>query len=94
MPLPLIIGAAFAIWAIIDVGLLATTGDDSIGHIAGILGWTGTVQADNVIIEMGMTALDFVIGFWFLITLFLAVIFLTFWFSTRPLKPKTKKVKV
>lgn len=89
--IPLIIGAIFALWAVADVVSYATTGEDTIYHFANMMGWTGTITADTIFIEWGMSFLDFLYGYWVFVCLLFAVICITFWASTRDLKPKGGK---
>jgi hypothetical protein len=92
IPLALALGVIFSLWTAADVVSLAVTGEDTIYHFASMMGWTGTIDAGgSIVIEWGMSAMDFLIGYWIFIAIFLAVVFFTFWASTRPMTPKTGK---
>jgi hypothetical protein len=89
--LPLLLGVIFAIWGGVDLVSYAATGNDSITNLAVALGWTGTLEADagtSIILVWGMSVTEFLLDYWIFVCMFLAVVFLTFWASTRPIKPK------
>lgn len=91
LPIPIIIGAIFAIWGAADIVSFAATGEDVVYNFASMMGWTGQISGDNVFIEWGMSAHEFLSGYWVFACILIAVVCFTFWASTRPLKPKGGK---
>lgn len=91
--IPLILGAIFAVWSLIDIASYALTGEEAVYNLAVALGWTGSMKAGstNIIVEWGMSGMEFLMTYWVFICAFLAVFFLTIWASTRPIKHKGAK---
>jgi hypothetical protein len=86
MVLP-VLAIIFVAWAAADLFSYATTGEDTVYHLANFLGWTGEVDpGDNILIEWGMSGMEFLINYWLFISMFLAVVFVTMWLATRPIK--------
>ena len=74
----------FGAWAMLDVILYATTGNDSIYYVADALGWVDhTVPAgDTLTIISGMDWMDAIVENSIPLTILLLVVFCVFYFST------------
>jgi len=91
MPFPAIgLGTiAFLGWLGVDIGLIATTGYDSIDHVLSWFGLVDVSQHQDIVFEMGLSFSDFLINYSISLVFLGLIVVGTWFFSTRPLKVKT-----
>jgi hypothetical protein len=93
MPFPAIgLGTiAFLAWLGVDVGLIVSTGMDSIDHILNFLGLYE--PPPDIIFVAGMSFEEFLVNYSMALVAIMLIIYVTWFLSTRPLKIKAPKVR-
>jgi len=80
----------FGLWAVLDVVLYATTGNDSVYYVADWMGWIEhpVNPGDTITVVTGMEFTDFLVVNSIPITIVFLLLFCVWFFATRDLNER------